>query len=559
MELFKAENVSFTYPDQKKNALNKLNFSVEAGEFIVLFGASGSGKSTLLRLLKKELTPEGTLEGTITYKGMLLEEIDERTRASKIGFVFQNPEAQIVTDKVWHELAFGLENLGERREVIRRRVGEMANFFGIHNWFHRKTTTLSGGQKQLLNLASVLVMQPEVLLLDEPTAQLDPIAREEFINMLYKLNRQLGITIILVEHILDDVFSYADRVLYIESGTIQAEDTPEKIGIQLQQLEDTPMLQALPIVTKLFYRLKETGKAPLTVREGKRLIDRKFPTQLIVNEPEVKTLSNETPIFESKNIWFRYDRKGEDILRGVDLSVYKGEIFTILGGNGSGKSTLLHTLSGQYKPYRGTVKIKGKKLRRYKNTELYRSILAYLPQDVKTVFLKSTVEEEFNEMKKVLSFPEEIFQKELEQLIERLDLEPLLQHHPFDLSGGEQQKVALTKVLLRKPKILLLDEPTKGMDILLRKELEKLILELQQQGKTIIIVTHDVEFASRVSTRCSLFFDGQITTVDHPKYFFSENTFYTTVANRIIRHLDPFALTVEDIVTLAKRIDVINE
>lgn len=556
VELFKAENISFTYPDRKYPALNKLNFSVEKGEFIVLFGASGSGKSTLLRLLKQELTPEGTLKGLITYKGKSLDEIEERNRASKIGFVFQNPEAQIVTDKVWHELAFGLENHGESRELIRRRVGEMANFFGIHNWFHRKTTSLSGGQKQLLNLASILVMQPEVLLLDEPTAQLDPIAREEFINMLYKLNRQLGITIILVEHILDDVLSYADRVFYIEGGTIQVEGPPDTIGLQLK---GKAMFHALPSVTKLFYQLKETGKAPLTVREGKNLIDRKFPEKIIVKEPEIKALPNEPPIVKSENIWFRYNRKGEDVLRGVDLSIYRGEVFTILGGNGSGKSTLLHTLSGQYKPYRGSIKIEGKSLQRYKNTELYRSVLAYLPQDVKTVFLKSTVEDEFSEMKKVLPYAEKDFQKDLEQLIKRLNLEPLLQQHPFDLSGGEQQKVALTKVLLRKPNILLLDEPTKGMDILLRKELEKLILELQEQGKTIIIVTHDIEFASRISTRCSLFFDGQITAVEHPKHFFSENTFYTPNANRIIRDYDPYALTVEDIVTLAKRNGVIDE
>ena len=554
MELFKVEDLTFTYPDQENNALENIHLSVKQGEFIVIFGQSGSGKSTLLRLLKKEIAPSGNFEGEIFFKGEKLDEMDEKNRASKIGFVFQDPESQIVTDKVWHELAFGLENLGVKRDIIRRRVGEMANFFGIHHWFHRKTSSLSGGQKQLLNLASIILMQPEVLLLDEPTAQLDPIAREEFLYMLYKLNRQLGITVILVEHILEGVFPYADRVIFLEEGSVRAEASPREIG---RKMEDSPMFQALPTVLKVHAMFDEKGVSPLTVREGKQFIDHKFPQNLTIKKPERKITKDRKILCHLKNLWFRYEKNSSDVVKGVNLSIYENEIFTILGGNGSGKSTLLHLFSGQYKPYKGTVKIDNKKLKKYKNSVLYRDILAYLPQEVNSLFLKSTVKEEFDEMKKIVSYPEEDFQNYLDYFVERLSLKALLERHPFDLSGGEKQKVALTKVLLRKPKILLLDEPTKGMDLLLRRELEDLLIALKSEGMTIVIVTHDVEFASRVADRCGLFFDGQIITIDEPKYFFSKNTFYTTVANQIVRHIDPYALSIEDIAQLARRNDVI--
>lgn len=554
MELFKVEDLTFTYPDQENNALENIHLSVKQGEFIVIFGQSGSGKSTLLRLLKKEIAPSGNFEGEIFFKGEKLDEMDEKNRASKIGFVFQDPESQIVTDKVWHELAFGLENLGVKRDIIRRRVGEMANFFGIHHWFHRKTSSLSGGQKQLLNLASIILMQPEVLLLDEPTAQLDPIAREEFLYMLYKLNRQLGITVILVEHILEGVFPYADRVIFLEEGSVRAEASPREIG---RKMEDSPMFQALPTVLKVHEMFDEKGVSPLTVREGKQFIDHKFPQNLTIKKPERKITKDRKILCHLKNLWFRYEKNSSDVVKGVNLSIYENEIFTILGGNGSGKSTLLHLFSGQYKPYKGTVKIDNKKLKKYKNSVLYRDILAYLPQEVNSLFLKSTVKEEFDEMKKIVSYPEEDFQNYLDYFVERLSLKALLERHPFDLSGGEKQKVALTKVLLRKPKILLLDEPTKGMDLLLRRELEDLLIALKSEGMTIVIVTHDVEFASRVADRCGLFFDGQIITIDEPKYFFSKNTFYTTVANQIVRHIDPYALSIEDIAQLARRNDVI--
>lgn len=554
MELFKVEDLTFTYPDQENNALENIHLSVKQGEFIVIFGQSGSGKSTLLRLLKKEIAPSGNFEGEIFFKGEKLDEMDEKNRASKIGFVFQDPESQIVTDKVWHELAFGLENLGVKRDIIRRRVGEMANFFGIHHWFHRKTSSLSGGQKQLLNLASIILMQPEVLLLDEPTAQLDPIAREEFLYMLYKLNRQLGITVILVEHILEGVFPYADRVIFLEEGSVRAEASPREIG---RKMEDSPMFQALPTVLKVHAMFDEKGVSPLTVREGKQFIDHKFPQNLTIQKPERKITKDRKILCHLKNLWFRYEKNSSDVVKGVNLSIYENEIFTILGGNGSGKSTLLHLFSGQYKPYKGTVKIDNKKLKKYKNSVLYRDILAYLPQEVNSLFLKSTVKEEFDEMKKIVSYPEEDFQNYLDYFVERLSLKALLERHPFDLSGGEKQKVALTKVLLRKPKILLLDEPTKGMDLLLRRELEDLLIALKSEGMTIVIVTHDVEFASRVADRCGLFFDGQIITIDEPKYFFSKNTFYTTVANQIVRHIDPYALSIEDIAQLARRNDVI--
>lgn len=553
MDILKAENISFTYPEQKERVIKNVSFSIKQGEFVVIFGESGSGKSTLLRLLKRELTPHGKKEGVIYYKNRRLDELDDDTSAREIGFVMQQPEVQIVTDKVWHELAFGLENLGEPTDVIRRRVGEIANFFGIHHWFHKHTMELSGGQKQLLNLASAMVMQPEVLILDEPTSQLDPIAAEEFIDILHKLNRDLGLTIVLVEHDLEKVFPIADRVLLLESGNIILEAKPEEIGGKLKRLNDTHnMLQALPTVVRIFNELSDQPISPLTVKEGKRFITEHFNDHIVRLETSETSANDETPILEAKNLWFRYERNRPDILRGVNVSVNKGEIVTILGGNGSGKTTLLKVLSGQRRAYRGNVVLKGKKLTKYKQSALYKQLIALLPQDVQTIFLKSTVKEDYAEIGKVMNGTKEALEQSIRKIANLLSIEHLLEKHPYDLSGGEQQIVALGKLLLLEPEIIFLDEPTKGVDAYSKLKLRDLFMDLKAQGKTMVVVTHDVEFAALISDRCGLFFDGEIVSTGKPKEFFANNNFYTTIANRISRHQYEGCVTAEDVIDICK-------
>lgn len=553
MEIFKIENVTFTYPELEKPVLESIDLSIKQGEFVVVFGESGSGKTTLLKLLKRELTPHGKKTGEIYYKGNELGSLDDRTAASEIGYVMQNPETQIMTDKVWHELAFGLENIGIPTSIIRRNVGEIANFFGIHPWFRKKTTKLSGGQKQLLNLASVMAMQPDVLLLDEPTSQLDPIAATNFIDTLKKLNRDLGLTIILVEHRLEEVLPLADNVVLLEKGQILVTEKPNKIGEHLKQIDkEHPMLHALPTPMKVFYGLHTGGKSPLTIKEGRDFLSNHYKDD-IQALPIKETNDESETVIKLKNAWFRYERNLPDILSGVNLQIYRGEIISVLGGNGSGKTTLLQVMSGQNRIYRGKVVINGKKIQKYKGNELYKHNIAVLPQDPQTIFLKSSVREDYKEIAKVLNYTEKEIDKVTEEIATKLGITQLLEKHPYDLSGGEQQKCALGKILLLQPKILLLDEPTKGIDAFSKYTLLTILKELKQKGLTIIIVTHDVEFAAMISDRVGLFFDGDVISMDTPTDFFSANNYYTTAASRMSRHLYTNTITYEDVISICKQ------
>ena len=538
MDILQIENLNFRYPGAERNAVDGVSFSVYSGEFMVVCGVSGCGKTTLLRLLKPELAPAGKLDGRIVYCG------GERTPA-QIGYVLQNPDNQIVTDKVWHELAFGLENLGLPTEVIRRRVGEMANYFGIQDWFRKKTDELSGGQKQLLNLAAVMVMQPRVLILDEPTSQLDPIAASDFIATLQKLNRELGLTILLVEHRLEEVFPIADRVLLMDSGRVLVCDAPEKIGDALP--DGHPMRAALPSAVRIFRSVQVADRCPLTVREGRDFLERHFGDRR-GTLPEPAYRHGENVAVELKNVWFRYEKDLPDVLRGTSVQVYAGEIYAVLGGNGTGKTTMLQVIAGVCKAYRGKVLIAGKRIRDYGGNSLYRGVLALLPQNPQTVFIRDTVRADLTEMLEVHGVPKAEREKKIMDVAEKLSIASLLDRNPFDLSGGEGQKCALAKVLLTNPGILLLDEPTKGIDAGGKLVLKDILERLKADGMTVLLVTHDVEFAAETADRCALFFDGEILSADTPMRFFGGNTFYTTAANRMARTLCPNAVTCGQVV-----------
>ncbi len=555
MELLKVENLSFTYPGQDKPALRQVSFTVNSGEFVVLCGESGCGKTTLLRLLKRELAPHGERTGEISYLGCPQQELDERTAACEIGFVMQNPENQIVMDKVWHELAFGLENMGLPQQKIRRRVGEMACFFGIDEWFRKETHHLSGGQKQLLNLASIMAMQPKLLILDEPTSQLDPIAASDFIGTLVKLNRELGTTILMTEHRLEEVFPAADKAGVMEEGKMLLWDVPRTVGKRLREIrENHKMLVGLPSAVRIYNALDvPEAECPLTVREGREFLDAYFTNQVRQKKEAAQQLmpGEETALL-LKNVWFRYERETPDILEGVKLEIKKGEIVSILGGNGSGKTTLLSVIAGLNRAYRGKIRVFGKKIKSYKGNELYRGTLGLLPQNPQSVFLRETVREDYHELKKVMGDTEQEMEEKIARIAKLLKIEELLDQHPYDLSGGQQQKAALGKILLLQPKLLLLDEPTKGIDAYSKFRLMELMRRLQSEGITILMVTHDVEFAASVSNRCAMFFDRELTSVDPPEEFFCDNSFYTTAANRIARQMYDGVVTCEDVVGLCK-------
>jgi energy-coupling factor transport system ATP-binding protein len=547
MAHFKIENLSFSYPTAKgKESLHDVSLTIHKGEYVVLCGKSGSGKTTLLRHLKSVLAPHGKKNGEILFNGIPMQQVSQRDQSAKIGYVMQNPDDQIVTDKVWHELAFGLESLGVDQKTMRARVSEMACYFGIADWFHRDVANLSGGQKQLLNLASIMAMQPEVLILDEPTSQLDPIAASDFLNTVRKINIELGTTVIITEHRLEDIFPYADRAIVMDSGKVIADDTPRKIGKLLWE-QGNDMFAAMPTPVRVFYGAGGEGDCPLTVREGRNWLSKAFTEVPRIAEFSAKPMEDEIekPALSLKELWFRYEKDSPDILRGVSAEVPVGSLYAIVGGNGAGKSTTLKAICGICKPYRGSVKVFGKPINKYKSSELFGGCLAMLPQDPKSLFVKKTVREDLEEMTKNKTL--------INEIAATCQIESLLGSHPYDLSGGEQQRAALAKVLLTQPKLLLLDEPTKGIDSFFKETLAIILCKLKEQGVTIVMVSHDVEFCAKYADQVSMFFDGQILTTDTPRRFFGANSFYTTAANRMSRHVFRNAVTAEDVILLYKK------
>lgn len=608
METIRFSNISFRYPLAENDALKNINLSVKESEFMVLCGKSGCGKTTLLRHMKKNMMPYGNLSGDILYRGCDLAELGDRESTSEIGYVQQNPDNQLVTDKVWHELAFGLESLGCDNYTIKRRVSEMASYFDIQTWFRKDVSKLSGGQKQLLNLASIMAMQPKLLVLDEPTSQLDPIAASEFLRTIYKINRDLGTTVILSEHRLEEAFTMADRVAVMDEGKIVALDSPRRIGGFLSgrkavgnhgisaepekneskgydndETHDRagfkscdsaqnchPMFYGLPTVTKIFHStLKSAGcgnnltentlksplESPLTIREGrlwiKDMVEKsgrvfnsrygKYSGLENVEEAEKRKERKYTEgdcVIDISGLWFRYDQRSQDILRDLNLKVEKGELFCILGGNGVGKSTALKAISNVVKAQRGKVSVSGKQ--------------AMLPQNPQALFTEISVEDELMEGLHYEEGSDEDKVGKVLKMLEIMEISHLRKSHPYDLSGGEQQRLALGKVLLLNPDVILLDEPTKGLDPFFKISLAGIFKKLTAKGKTLLMVSHDIEFCAQYGDKCAMFFDGNIVSHGSPKEFFSGNNFYTTAANKISREYIPEAITWEEVAQWAE-------
>lgn len=528
MEILSCENVAFKYNESTDYAISDCTFSVKKGEKIMLCGASGSGKSTLLRLLKRELSPRGELSGNITLMGKDRSELSDRESAEKIGFVMQSPDSQTVCDKVSAELAFGLESFGVKSGEIQSRVGEMAAFFGIEPLYDRDISTLSGGQKQLVALCSVMATDPDILLLDEPTAQLDPVAARELLGILDCLNKEMGVTIIIAEHDPEELFDSCDKILYLAKGKTEFFGTP---ALTAKYFVENALEGFLPETAKAFARLCDD--LPLNVRQGRAKLEKLGVTD-IPKQAVTDTERAEPYALQCKNLWQRYEKNSPDILKGCDLGIRKGECYGLLGSNGGGKSTLLRVICGLCKPYMGTVSLFGKKQKAYKNGSLFREMLAFLPQEPVTMFVKESVRED------LLQSGDKVT---VENVSQRMGIEHLLDRHPWDLSGGEIQKCAFGKILLADPKIIVLDECTKGMDSFAKKALGDILLDLKDEGRTILLVTHDLEFAAQYCDRCGLLFDGKIVAEDNAVEFFSHNRFYTTAAARLTRGFFSGAVT----------------
>ena len=464
MPAIEVRGLSFAYPGAAAPVLEGLDWSVPQGAFALLVGGTGSGKSTLLSLLKPEIAPAGELAGELRVLGEDVADMDVRASAERVGYVFQDPENQIVCETVWHEMAFGLENLGLARDEMRRRVAETSYFFGLEDWLHRDTDTLSGGRKQLLSLAAVLALRPRVLLLDEPTSQLDPVAEKNFLHALFRVNRELGCTVVVATHQPRPMLEYATCAYRIEGGRVCEVADLASLGgreglLTLGSYEPAP------------------GAAPgaAAIREG----------------------------------WFRYDRAAGWVLRGLDVAFSAGAVHAIVGGNGCGKSTMLSVLAKTAKLQRGRM-MRGA------------ASAALLPQNPKALLVAETVRDELMEWASTCGYDEAAAQEQAA----RLGLASLEARHPYDLSGGQRQLLALAKLLLIGPELLLLDEPTKGLDLASRRIIARALRDHAKAGGAVVMATHDLDFAEQVSDDVAMMFDGEIACMEPPADFFVDNVFY---------------------------------
>ena len=523
------ENVSFTYPGGRAPVLREVSLTLQTGSFTVLCGPSGSGKSTLLRQVKPALVPHGARQGRVLLGGEPL------TRESgRIGFVQQQTFDAIVTDSVFSELAFGPEQLGMAPERIRMKLAEIVGFFGMEAWLHQDTATLSGGQAQLLNLAAVLVTDPDWLVLDEPTAQLDPQAEDEFLRALARAHRELGVGVLLSEHRLERVLPMADRLLVMEDGSLVDDGAPQAVARRLMDAS-SPMAPALPAPCRLAYAVGRREDLPLTVAQGRQWLESE-PTPPV--EEPARTAVSRTPYLELKHACFRYDKNNPDVLNDASLAIGQGEIVALLGANGAGKSTLLSLLAGAQRPWQGTIRLAGDKVTPAQLRE--KAAVGWLPQDPRLLFVRENWWEDWARTGASV--------EARESMARRLALTASQEQHPFDLSGGELQRAALGKLLLRQPKALLLDEPTKGLDSGAKRALATLLRELAQEGVAILIASHDLAFCAEVAARAVMLFDGQIVCDEEIHTFFAQNLAYTTPVSRMARGRFGDAITVEEVI-----------
>lgn len=485
MAIVAVHGYSFSYPAEEGGlgVLEDVSFFVEEGAFCVLAGPTGCGKTTLLRSLKPELVPVGERKGSIEVlgasvvaDGRLVEGMSQRDSAMSVGYVMQDPDAQIVCDSVWHEIAFGLENVGVPQDAMRRRIAEVAHFFGIEPWMHSMTETLSGGQKQLVNLAGVLALRPRLLLLDEPTAQLDPNARKLFLMMLERVNRELGITVVMSTHAPEDVDRIATQ--RIDLGPVGS------IGFRDSARE---------------WRMRH----PSSKGEG-------FGRSEGPMRSSCDRGADPSVCIEARDVCFRYARDASLVLRGIDVRIRRGTVHAFIGGNGCGKSTLLKAFAGVVKPQRGRIENFAKESQ------------ALLPQDPKALFVCDSVAEEVDEWRARCGYSKE----DEAAMLDRFGLASFASSHPFDLSGGQQQKLAFAKLLLTGARLLFLDEPTKGLDAESAADVARIVRNLAEEGSTIVLVTHDLDFAYACADDVSMLFDGEVACTQPVEEFFSENLVY---------------------------------
>lgn len=546
LALFKIKNLTYYYPDSATPALSGIDLEIDEGEFILVTGASGSGKSSLARVLAG-LVPDfygGRFYGRVTLRGREVRDIDRRTLTGQVGMVFQDPEKQLVMTGVEAEIAFGLENLGFSQAEMRRRVAEVTGFLGLGRLKKEYTANLSGGEKQKLILAAVLAMHPRVLVLDEPTSQLDPLAAEDLFNLLKRLNEELGYTIILIEQRLERCFHLAGRVLVMSGGKILRDDSPAGIAGWASGND----LRLMPPVPRLF-SAAGFANIPVTVAEGRKKLKKIFKQHSLdggasrYGQADVQAAGCAV-LMELRNIWFSYPG-GREALRDVSLQIHKGEFVAVLGENGAGKSTMLKNMAGLLRPDRGKVIFKGKAMEQNNPGPL----IAFLSQNPNDYLFQDTVEEELFFTLKNFGLPDDGI---VEQLLDELKLSGVKLANPRDLSSGERQRVALASILAARPELLILDEPTRGLDYRLKSELGAFLAGLVTAGKSVVLVTHDVEFAAEYATRVVMMSDGNIVSAGPTHEVMEESVFFTTQIGKLFRDFHGGVLTFEEAAAVLK-------
>lgn len=520
--------LSFAYPGAEAPVLEGLDWVVPQGAFALLVGGTGSGKSTLLSLLKPEIAPAGERTGGLRVLGENVADMDVRASAERVGYVFQDPENQIVCETVWHEMAFGLENLGMSRDEMRRRVAETSYFFGLEDWLHRDTDTLSGGRKQLLSLAAVLALRPRVLLLDEPTSQLDPVAEKNFLHALFRVNRELGCTVVVATHQPRPMLEYATCAYRIEGGSVREAADIASLGHREELFSDempgwggsrrakNGIFSNVGGQQGFFDPRAGAAGAKRGLKSGKSA---EFEAQIQPQDGSgAPTRAGGCRIFPKMHAgsattlarsWFRYDRTSGWVLRGLDAAFSAGAVHAIVGGNGCGKSTMLSVLAKTVKLQRGRM-VRGA------------ASAALLPQNPKALLVAETVHDELMEWASTCGYDENLARERAASL----GLSGLDGRHPYDLSGGQRQLLALAKLLLIGPELLLLDEPTKGLDLASRRIIARALRDHARAGGTVIMATHDLDFAEQVADDIAMMFDGEIACMEPPTDFFADNVFY---------------------------------
>ena len=511
-------NFSFQYPDATAG-IGPLEWRVEQGAFQLLVGATGSGKTTLLRCCKPAIAPAGEQAGMLAFFGCPVVDLSERESAEAVGYVSQSPENQIVCDTVWHELAFGLENLGLPPNEMRRRVAEVAHFFGIEPWFRRAVSGLSGGQKQMVTLASVLALQPRVLLLDEPTAQLDPVAEKNFLHALFRVNRELGITVVVATHAPESMAPYATDAVELRAGKVEVVPL-ERFAPRTWNTPDAGRDNAAGShafttisVGQGFYPCRQqslTNRSATAERQGQ--------SPCPPNQPG-NSQGASTPAISLHDVRFRYRREDDWVLRGLDLDVLSGSLHALVGGNGCGKSTLLRVVAGVLRPERGRV------------TNTLAASQAFLPQDPKALFVCDSVADELREWQRACGYAD----TDIREMLTRFNLADRTTNHPYDLSGGQQQLLALAKLLLTNPRLLLLDEPTKGLDAPSKLLVARELTTRAAAGTTVLMATHDLAFAALVAHTATMLFDGEAVSTEPSPAFFAHNLFYRPTEDAFTR------------------------